>query len=159
MGAAGFAPKCRPSGPGPEGLGGMAELRALVPGGTGDTGISYLPTIVYMSDMDSLVLTTKWVHLSKLNKRMGPLVQIKQENGFTCPNQSREWVRLSKSNKSKGFTCPSQSRVHLHVYRNWICGFYHELHLWLLPPLVYAHRAHPTTSIQEGGGEGGGVIA
>jgi hypothetical protein len=39
-------------------------------------------------------------------------------------------------------------------YWNWICGFCHKLHLWFLPPLVYAHRAGPQKKQKKmGGGE------
>jgi hypothetical protein len=31
----------------------------------------------------------------------------------------------------------------LRLYWNWVCGSYHELCLWFLPPLAYVHRAGP----------------
>jgi hypothetical protein len=90
--------------------------------------MSYSPTIVYMSDMDSLVLTRIWVRLSK----------TRMYYGFTCPNQgcitwvhlseSRMyyvgslvrikdvlWVHLSESRMYYGFTCPNKNVVWVHL--------------------------------------------
>jgi hypothetical protein len=108
-------------------------------------------------------MPTALAQLLEAATAMLPATELVKNYGFACPKQACQklWVRLSETSLSKimgslvrNNACQIMGSLVQNSacqYWNWICGFYHELHLWFLPPLVYAHRAGPKNPKINGG--------